>query len=133
MIVQSPKRIITSDFEDDDKALAERLGNFLNGFIEEIHQMTVKNVNIKDNLNQAIRTITLTVNGSGIPQSSIGFQNPLKTRVSGMQVIRAFGATPPIAQPFISFTEGNGSVAVNHVAGLVANVSYQLVVLVIGD
>jgi hypothetical protein len=133
MLIQSPKRILAADFKEDDKDVAGRLGGLLNSYLEELHTLSTKNINIQDNLNQFIKNITVTVNSSGVPTQNIGFQNNLNTRISGTQVIRAFGNSPVISQPFISFVEREGSIIINHIAGLIPNVEYQLVVLVIGN
>jgi hypothetical protein len=133
MIVETPKRIMTSDFEEEDKALADRLGGILNSFLEEIHNLTVKNINIQDNLNQFIRSITVTVNSAGVPTTTIGFQNTLKSRASGTQVIRAFGELSVVSQPFISFVESGGNITITQIVGLRPGVVYNLVILVIGN
>jgi hypothetical protein len=133
MIVETPKRILTGDFEEEDKALADRLGGILNSFLEQMHHLTQKSINIQDNLNQFVRSVTVTVDAAGVPTTTIGFQNTLKSRVSGTQVIRAFGDSGVVSQPFISYIESNGNITITQIVGLRPNVSYNLVVLVIGD
>ena len=133
MKIQAPKRIMTSDFEDDDKAVAGKMASLLNTFLEEMYSLSNKNVTIGDNLDQSVKTISLQVNSSGIPTTSISFQNPLKGKIQGCQVIRVFGNSYPTAQPFVSFTERNGVIEVNHVSGLPANTNFQLVILLIGQ
>lgn len=130
--IQSPKRIIVEDFAKDDRQMAEKLGGSLNLFMDEVYRVLSKNLNTADNLNRELRTIKATVDSNGIPVNTLQFQNVLKTKISGMTVIRAFNSLV-LAHPFITYTENSGIVTINHIAGLAANTEYQLVIEVIGD
>ena len=130
--IQSPKRIIVEDFAKQDRPMAEKLSGSLNLFMDEVYQVLSKNLNTTDNLNRDLKTIKVNVNASGIPNSNVQFQNTLKTKISGMVVIRAFNAIPTTA-PFITYTENAGIVTINQVSGLVANTDYQLLIEIIGD
>ena len=130
--IQSPKRIIVEDFPKESRQIAEKLGGSLNLFMDEVYRVLSKNLNTADNLNRELKTIKVNVASTGIPNQTVQFQNNLKTKISGMVVIRAFNAIP-LATPFITYTENAGVVTVNHVAGLVANTDYQLLIEVIGD
>lgn len=133
MRIQSYKRILTTDFDEDDKTVAGKLGSLLNTFLEEVYTLTSKNITISDNLDQSVKLVTLSVNGSGVPNTPISFQNPLKGRLQGSQVIRAIGGSNVNSQPFLSYTESSGVVTVSRVSGLPADTEFQLVILLIGE
>jgi hypothetical protein len=132
MKIESPSRILTSDFADEDKEVAGKIGGILNNFNEEVYSLTNKNITIADNLDQLIKVISVRVNSSGEPTTTLSFKNTLKGKIQGTQVIRVFNGLPT-SQPFITFTETNGVVTINHITGLNPNTDYQLVILVIGQ
>lgn len=132
MKIQAPKRLLTSDFKDDDKEVASKIGGLINTFLEEVYNLTSKNITIGDNLDQVVKIITVSVNAAGVPTTNISFQNPLKNRVQGFQVLRAIGNSYPTSQPFISYSEKNNVIYVEHISGIPANTEFQLVILMIG-
>ena len=83
------------------------------------------------------KTLKITVGNvdgvDGIPLTKISFQNNLKQKISGMTVIRSFGASSVTEAPFIEFSEVSGVINITKVVGLVANVEYQLVIQIIGN
>jgi hypothetical protein len=130
--IQSPKRIIVEDFPKEDRQIAEKLGGSLNLFMDEVYRVLSKNLNTYDNLNRELRTIKATVDINGIPKNTLQFQNVLKTKISGMIVIRAFNALVN-AQPFITYSENSGIVSINQIVGLKPDTEYQLLIEIIGD
>ena len=130
--IQSPKRIIVEDYPKENRSLVERLSGSINLFMDDVYRVISKNLNTYDNLNRELRTITVTVDSTGKPVQNLQFQNVLKTKLSGMIVIRVFNALPT-SQPFITFAENSGVVTISNITGLTAGTSYQLVIEVIGD
>lgn len=133
MKIQAPKRILTDDFDDDDKSIAGKIGGLINTFNEELYSMSSSNITIADNLDQVIKIMKFEVDSTGKPATDISFQNTLKGKIQGCQVIRAIGNSYPTNQPFISYVESGGVVTINHVSGLPADTEFQLVVLLIGQ
>lgn len=133
MKIQSPKRIIVEDFDSEDRNTVEKLGFTVNTFNEDVFNAMNKNLTIEDNLNQQIKTLSnIEVDGSGKPITSLAFQNNLKGKIQGTQVIRVLGGIPT-AQPFITFTESNNVVTINNISGLASGTKYTIYVLLFGN
>lgn len=133
MKLQSPKRILSDDFNDDDKEVAGTLGGILNNFNEEVYSLSSKNITIADNLNQEIKTIKTNVDVNSAPNSKLSFQNNLKGKIQGMNVIRSFGNSSVTSAPFIEYVEVSGIVTITKIIGLVQDVDYQLVIHLIAS
>jgi len=133
MKLQAPKRILTEDFEEDDRSMAGKLGSIQNTYNEEVYLLSSGNITIGDNINQELKTLKVTVNSSGVPITKIAFQNRLKGKVQGMNVIRTFGKNSVLSAPFIEFAEVSQVINLTKIIGLVADVEYQLVIHIIGN
>jgi len=131
--LQAPKRIMTTDFSDDDKALAGKIGGLVNTFNEEIYSALSKKLTIEDNLDQTIKLFNVTLDTNGIPKTKLSFKNTLLGKIQGMQVIRVIGNSYPNSQPFVTFTESGGTINIEHIAGLPSGTEFQLVILLIGQ
>ena len=133
MKLQSPKRIMVEDYQDDDQAMAGTLGGTLNTFNEEVYLLTSGNVTISDNLNQELKTITVTVDSDGKPKTTVDFKNNLSGKLQGISVIRNFGVESVTSAPFIEFSETSSVISISKIIGLVADKEYQLVMHLIGN
>lgn len=111
--------------------MIDKLAFVINTFNEQVVDALNKNIDY-DNLNRDIKTIDLMVDSDGIPTTQIQFQNALKTRIRGIEVMRAENLTSPgtyvTTAPFISFTENTKIITVQHVTGLQADNKYRLTV-----
>lgn len=129
------KRLLREDFPQEDKALIDKLGGVLNPFLEQILDALNKNLD-HDNLKREIKEVAVTVNASGIPTPAVSFRNTLNSKVKGINVVRAIHDTStttyPVSQPFISFTEENKLVKIDHISGLQASNKYNLTIETIG-
>jgi len=132
MKIQAPKRISVGDFEEDDRASANVLAGILNNFMEEVYTAISGKLNIADNLNQAIKIIKVKLT-SGVPQTPISFRNPIQGKINGLDVKRAIGNAFPTSGPFITFTESDSIVTINHITGLPDDIEYQLIIHIMGD
>ena len=124
---------MTTDFSDDDKALAGKIGGLVNTFNEEIYSALSKKLTIEDNLDQTIKLFNVTLDTNGIPKTKLSFKNTLLGKIQGMQVIRVIGNSYPNSQPFVTFTESGGTINIEHIAGLPSGTEFQLVILLIGQ
>ena len=133
----SPKRIIVEDFPKEDRETVGKLGFVINSVFEQIGQMFTKNLNIADNLNEALVTIQITADFNGLPVQRNEFRYNLKGQCQGLQVISATNLTNvnafPVNQPFITFEQlSTGLINIRHISGLQANTGYSLIVRVTG-
>jgi len=126
----SYKRIITSDFEDDDKKLIEQLAFPINDGFNALYFAVDGRLGIKDNLFCTVKDIDIVVDAAGVPTSTTSFNLDKQGQVIGCQVIYAANqvnsAVYPTGQPFISFTQNNNSVIINNITGLQANQRYKV-------
>lgn len=133
--IDNIKRILKEDFPENSRETVDKMGYVINNFMEQVISAFNKNINF-DNLNQEIKDISVTVNGSGIPTIDTNFKNNLITKVKGIQVILAENQTNttsyPTSCPFISFTENNKIVTIRHISGLQANNKYKLRIITFG-
>jgi hypothetical protein len=126
--IDSVKRIKVDEFKDEDREVAERIGNIYNFFAEQV--TNILNGNIDElNLGRPIITLTVRTSANGTPLAQTRFS--AKVGLKGTKVIRAVNTTNSVnylqSSPFISFSsEGTGVYTVNNVTGLNANEEYQL-------
>ena len=131
MKIQRPNRINSDSVDDESKLAVDTVAAASNIFMEQTYTAIMGLLGVNDNLNMEFKTFDIIVNASGIPSPTVSFKSKLSGKVVGLTVIRAFLANPT-AQPFLSFTENNGIVTINHTSGLTDGVKYQLTVLSIG-
>lgn len=128
--IQSFKRIIKEDYEEQYRALIDKFGSGINTFTDDVYNALNKGISIEDNLNQAKQTIKVTVDASGTPNPQLQIKSGLKTACYGIQVVRAINTTNskinPTSQPLLSFSENNLVLTINNITGLQASNTYQL-------
>jgi len=130
------------DFAAKDQALIEKLAFPVNNFMQQVVNVFKNGVDF-NNLNQQINTITVSVNSSGAPVTTVQFPNILSTKIQGMICINAVNQTSttrfPTSQPFISFSQNNKTMTINNISGLsiasgaTNSDSYTLTILSIGN
>lgn len=128
--LRSYKRLITSDFEKEDQELIERIGGSINDSFNELYFTLNGRVELTNNIACTVRTVDITVDSNGIPVSRTTFTLNSTTPVIGCQVIMAANQTNtvvyPTGAPFISFTQLDQALLINHITGLQANNRYTL-------
>lgn len=128
--IDTVKRITTDEFSEDDREVAERIGNIYNYFAEQVTNVINGNID-SENTGRPIITITTLVDANGSPIQETQFVN--KTGLKGMKVIRAVNNTNRVnftdGQPFISYiSQGTGTYTIENIKGLKANEEYSLVI-----
>lgn len=122
------KRIISTDFEEEDQKLIELLGRNLNDGIDGLYFALNNKLTFEDNFLASVKDIEVTVGATGTPttRTSILLSNNLP--VKGTFVISAINKTNatsyPTAAPFISFTQNGTTLFIDNITGLVANNRY---------
>lgn len=129
------RRIVKEDFDAKDRDLIDKLALPINQFFETVVLAMNKGLELDENVNSQLKDITVSVNGSGIPNNTINFGSTKKGRVKGLLCIKADNLTTPTNYPtsgiILSFFEENSVIKVNHITGLQASESYLLRLLVI--
>ena len=135
MKLNNLKRIAKEEFPNDSQNIIEKLAFLLNPYLEQVNNAFNKNIDF-DNLNQELLTIEVTLNANGVPLVQTEIKSNLKTKINGLQVIRALNLTNdgtfPTGAPFITFDLNGSTISIKHVTGIPANKKYQLTVISIG-
>jgi hypothetical protein len=97
-----------------------------------------QDLSFTDNFNAITKTITLTVNASGTPSTTITIPTTtLGSAVSGILLINAVNQTNsavyPTSAPFVSFTATSSAITITNITGLQANNSYNLTIVILGS
>lgn len=124
------KRITSEDFESKDQALISKLASPLNNVLEFVARAFNKNIGWSDNLNCDLRVIELNVNASGLPTPEVTFKSNLKGTCKGIYIEKLENLTNPgtypTSAPFISFSEDNFQISINHITGLTSGNKYRI-------
>lgn len=135
--IAAPIKLTNEDIPAEQRQLASKVGESLNGFMEETFYAFNKRINITDNLNQELKTIKATMVDDGfgnqVLRDTVKIKSNLTSKVQGIQVIRAFGEAYTNSLPFIYFTETDKIVTINHIVGLPNDKEFSLVLVLIGD
>ena len=127
------KRIILEDYPSDERSMVGKLGYSLNTYTDDVSTLLTKNINITDNLNWTLTSLTVTVDSSGVPTSQTKLQTNLTTPCGGVQVVKVVNNTTasgyPTGTPFISFTEQNNTLTITNITNLLANNKYTLSII----
>ncbi len=133
MKINNTTQIRGDDFPQEDRDFAERLGNIINPFMQQVVEITDGRIDFENRVESLIQ-IEMTVDATGKPLLNNKI-NTGKSTIRGFQVIAAFNVTNASisadAQPFINYTPiGNGLVQVSKISGLPANQKFRLNVVV---
>jgi hypothetical protein len=129
MKINNITQIKAEDFEEDDQAMAEQIGNVLNPFMQQVVEINDKRIDFENRV-ENYREVEFTVDANGTPV----LNNKMKTgknSIRGTQIVAAYNLTNtagyPTQQPFISFQViAGGFIQVNRITGLIANNKYRL-------
>lgn len=122
------KRIITEDYDTEDREIISKLAEVFNPFAEQIVNILNGNIQI-DNLDRQYVEFKVRVNSSGIPIQTTKFA--AKVGYSGSNVTRATNLTNPAkfvnSCPFVTFiSTGNGIYVIKNITGLDAGDEYTI-------
>lgn len=126
----SYKRIITSDYSEEDRPMIEQLGGSVNDAFNQVFFTLNGRVDLRNNLFCSVRDVDVTLDANGLPINRTTFGLNSTTQVIGCIVISAINQTNsaiyPTSAPFISFSQLDNSILINHITGLQAGMRYTL-------
>lgn len=127
------KRIYKTDYPSEQQALVDKLSETINNGFEVVYNAMSRNVNLGDNVACTVKILTVKVDSSGTPSSSLSFKIDTVGQIKGIQVIKAENLTDSSiyvdSTPFLSYTQDNTTVTVNNIKGLPANNTFSLTVV----
>ena len=127
--LRSYRRVITSDFPEEDKSVVAGLGGAMNDAFSDLYFVLNGRVDLASNVACTLKDIEIIVDAAGKPINRTVFTVQNATLpVIGITVILALNLNNPsiypTTQPFISFTQVEGGVLINNITGLQANQRY---------
>lgn len=136
MKLPSFRRIITQDFQQEDRQLVEQIGSNINDGFQVLYQALTKRLTFADNIASTVRTVDVRVDSNGNPTQSTSFKLDVpNTPVLGVLVLSVQNLTNsavyPTGMPFISFTQNGDAIYINNITNLQAGSQYRLIVLAI--
>lgn len=135
MVIGNWRRLFYTDFPADQQSLIQKLSIPLNSSMESLYNAMNNNVSLNDNIACTVKTITVTVDGTGKPvaNGTSSFVVGVTTAITGISVLKATDNTNnntyPTSAPFISYSQSSTTVTINNITGLVAGDNWQLVIV----
>lgn len=134
MKIPSLRRIFSSDFKGEYKALMDQLGILFNGGLEPIYTAMSNNLTFEDNFSATVVDVKIAVDSSGVPIQATQFKlAPTQKTFSGIIVINAQGIDDPTILPesgvYVSGALNGNLVNIRNVKGLLPEVTYKIKII----
>lgn len=104
-----------------------------NSLAEFIYQALNKNLTFHDNIACFIKELTYKTTAAYPTMDQIQFQNELKVKATGVQVLRAVKKTTYVPAPgpvYVPWVENNGFIVINSITGLDTDTTYTITLLI---
>jgi len=133
MKLPSFRRLIKSDYKEEDQGLIETLSFSINNGIEVLYQTLNKAISLKDNIACTVKEVDVRVDASGVPIGKTRFSLDNTNKILGLFVLNAINVDNPLVLPtagvFISFTQENKTIIINNIKGLPSNQPFTLTIV----
>lgn len=124
------RRIFTTDYDKKEQDFVARLSTNINSAFDSVFAVLNKNVSLGDNIACTVKDIDVRVGSNGVPLSTISFKLDTTGSVTIVEVGRLDNRsnpnTFPSSAPFISWSQTDNGVQINHITGLAANDTYRI-------
>lgn len=128
MKLSNYKRIISTDFDEKDQPLVEKMGRNLNDGIDNLYFALNNKLTFEDNFLCTVKDLEVTVDASGNPTTRTSILLGTTNTVKGTQVISTVNKTSatgyPTGCPFISYTQNGNTLFIDNITGLLPNNRY---------
>lgn len=125
MKLQNYKRIISTDFEEDEQKLVEKLGRNLNDGIDNLYFALNNKLTFEDNFFATVKDVEVTVDSNGVPVVRtavlLSNTNPVKGTLVISTVNKTNATSYPTSAPFISFSQNGATLFIDNITGLKPN------------
>lgn len=123
------KKLIKEDFNKKDQDLIGKLAFIINPAIQQLINVLNNGLTLS-NLATQIKTISIQVDATGTPTSSLSFISTLSTQCSMIQVGRVLNLTNSAVYPsggvLISFIESGDNIQIQNITGLSPGYTWQI-------
>ena len=137
MLLQSFKRLFKGDFDQKDQPFVEKFSFFFNNGIETLYNALNKNISLKDNILCTVRDLEVAVFSTGLPKTTTSISVDISGKIIGLNVLKVENLTNSNSYPssavFISWTQDNKTIYINHITGLTVNDNYRIKVVAYGE
>lgn len=127
-------RLVVEDFEKDHQATVSKIAGNYNQLIEQLGRAFNKGIDF-DNLSQNYITVTVVVDGSGVPTIPLQIKYDLRTKFKGIQVLNVINLTDSTlltGAPFVVADISGNVITVRQVTGLPSGKQFSLSIILIG-
>lgn len=130
------KRVLTTDFDQENQDLVEQLGESLNPGIESLYQALNKRLTIGDNFQATENDVILSVFSNGNVRNETFVNIDFGTTVRTVSIGKLENLTTPgiwpTSAPYIFWENTPTGIKVLNVTGLTPGISYKLRLVMYG-
>ncbi len=130
------RRVFLSDYSEEEQPLVSKLSQTINQGLETLFDALNKKISLGDNILCTVKDVVIQVDSSGTPQNATSFQLDITGTIVGCVVLKAENLTNtavyPTSSPFISYTQTQNGIRIDHVTGLQSNNQYRLRIVAFG-
>lgn len=133
--IQTPRKIRTEDFNQDEQGIVSKIGDIYNSFVDDIYNALNGRLD-NNNLNRQSVDINVIINNTGALISQPQIKTTILGKVRGVIVLNANNLTNPgtypTTAPFVSWTINANILTILNVSGLQNNSEYKLSLELVG-
>lgn len=130
------RRIFRTDYAEEFQALVEKLSVTINQGLEVLYDLSNKKISLRDNILCTVKEVSVDMGSNGIPKATTGFTIDIPGRILGIDILYLRDNTNgfyPTSAPFITFTQDDNIIFINHITGLQAGSNYTMRVVAYGE
>jgi hypothetical protein len=127
------KKLIKEDFSQQFQDMIGKIAFVVNPAFQNIQSILNNGITLEDNVNCVIKSLTLSVDSTGVPTSPISFSTGLTSKVAHLIVTNCVNQTNPTVYPtgapFISYVDNSGTLTINNITGLQAKNTFVITIV----
>jgi hypothetical protein len=131
------RRIIKQDFQKEFQELIERLSVSINNGFDVMFEALNNKISLQNNIMCTVIDLEIEPTAAGIPKNTTQFTLTYDGRTSIVLVGKLENLTTsssyPTSAPFVSWTQTDKILQVNHITGLTANNKYSVRIVAFGQ
>lgn len=124
------RRLFKTDFKEEFQDLIDQLSVSINIGIENLYEALNRKLTFKDNFSCSVKDITVKVDDTGKPKTSIVLPLDISGKVDGLIVLYAINNTTRdryvSSGIHVSWTQTQNGLNINNIKGLLADDEYSL-------
>lgn len=134
MKLPSFRRLFKNDFKEEFQGLVDQLSVSINAGIESVYEALNKKLTFKDNFSCTVKDVTLSVDSTGTPKTSITLPLDVSGRIDGVTVLYALNNSSSsryvTSGVHVSWTQTQNGLSINNIAGLYTDDEYLIRIVI---